>query len=96
MVFLAGEVVVDYALRLKAAYAGRPLWITGYANDVPCYIPSTRVLQEGGYEPEESILYYGQPAKLAASAEERIIQAVRNLIGQADARIYRRGDTAHE
>src|SRR5205823_564957 len=48
---LGGETVVDYALRLKKEYAGeRPVWVTGYANDVMAYIPSLRVLQEGGYE----------------------------------------------
>src|SRR5206468_2485131 len=50
MVFLAGEAVVDYDLRLKTEFDPHRLWITAYANDVPCYIPSKRVLSEGGYE----------------------------------------------
>ena len=47
MVFLAGEVVVDYSLRLKKELG--KIWVTGYANDVMAYIPSLRVLKEGGY-----------------------------------------------
>src|SRR5262249_1060920 len=47
MAFLPGEVVVDYALRLKRELDGLRLWVNAYANDAPCYIPSERVLKEG-------------------------------------------------
>jgi len=87
MVFLAGEVVIDYALRLKAEHPNHRLWLTAYANDVPCYIPSVRVLREGGYEPDTSNLYYGQPNRLAESIEDKIVGAVRALIEAADARV---------
>ena len=49
-VALGGEVVVDYALRLKHELGSRGLWVAAYANDVMAYIPSRRVLAEGGYE----------------------------------------------
>ncbi len=42
MVFLAGEVVVDYALRLKWEIDANRLWVAAYSNDVPCYIASRR------------------------------------------------------
>lgn len=80
MVFLAGEVVVDYSLRLKQELDRSRLWIHAYANDVPCYIPSERVLREGGYEPETSMIYYDQPARLAPGLEDRIVAAVRELL----------------
>ena len=48
MVFLPGEVVVDYSVRLKFRYDRQRTWVNAYANDVPCYIPSERVLREGG------------------------------------------------
>ena len=51
MVFLAGEVVVDYALRLKHEFDPARLWVTGYADYVPCYIPSKRILGEGAGRP---------------------------------------------
>jgi len=50
LIALAGEVVVDYSLRLKAELAGRPVWVAAYCNDVFGYLPSLRVLQEGGYD----------------------------------------------
>ena len=50
-VALGGEVVQDYAIRLKKELpAARTLWVAGYTNDVMAYIPSARVLKEGGYE----------------------------------------------
>jgi hypothetical protein len=80
IVFLAGEVVVDYALRLKWEIDAHRLWVAAYSNDVPCYIASRRVLSEGGYEADSSMIYYGHPAPLAPSAEDLIIQAVHDLL----------------
>jgi hypothetical protein len=57
---LGGEVVVDWALDLKARY-GQKTWITAYANDVMAYIPSERVQKEGGYE-AGAFNVYGLPA----------------------------------
>lgn len=83
MVFLPGEVVVDYALRFKATYDRARLWVCGYSNDVPCYIPSARVLREGGYEGGDSMIYYDQPTRFAGDVEERIAGAVETLVPPA-------------
>ncbi len=80
MVFLAGEVVVDYARRLKSEGDGRRLWVSAYCNDVPCYIASRRLIGEGGYEVDSSMVYYGRPTRLAPEAEDRIIDTVRTLL----------------
>jgi hypothetical protein len=80
LVFLGGEVVVDYARRLAAECDASRLWVVAYSNDVPCYIASKRVLQEGGYEADASMVYYGQPTRLAPEAEDRIIETVRGLL----------------
>jgi hypothetical protein len=82
-VALGGEVVVDYALRLKREVgASGPLWVAGYANDVMAYIPSARVLREGGYEADSSMIYYGQPGRWAPAIEELIVGKVRALVRQ--------------
>jgi hypothetical protein len=80
MVFLPGEVVVDYALRLRREFDGRRLWVVAYAGDVPCYIPSERVLREGGYEGGGAMVYYGFPARLKPGVEDRILSAVHALL----------------
>jgi hypothetical protein len=80
-VALGGEVVVDYSLRLQKELGGdRPLWVTAYANDVMAYIPSARVLKEGGYEGDTSMIYYGMPTKWGPPIEEKIVDKVRELV----------------
>jgi hypothetical protein len=80
MVFLGGEVVSEYALRLKREMNGPQLWVNAYSNDVSFYVASRRMIPEGGYEVEGSMVYYGQPAPLAAGTEDQIISAVRELL----------------
>jgi neutral ceramidase len=77
---LGGEVVVDYATRLKWAFPEENLIVAGYSHDVMCYIPSRRVLREGGYEAVESMIYYGQPGPFAESVEEKIVSAARRVM----------------
>jgi neutral ceramidase len=78
LVTLAGEVVVDYGLALKRELDG-PLWVAAYAHDVPGYIPSERVLREGGYEADFSTVYYNLPGPFAPGLEDRIVSTVRTL-----------------
>jgi neutral ceramidase len=76
LVVLGGEVTVDYDLRIKREYRGEPTVAVGYSNDVMCYIPSRRVLKEGGYEANDSMVYYGQSGPFAEDVEDRIVAAV--------------------
>ncbi len=80
MVFLGGEVVTDYALRLKNELGKDRLWVVGYSNEVPCYIPSKRHLKMGGYESHASMYYYDKPAPFRESVEDQIITTVHDLI----------------
>ena len=80
MVFLGGEVVAEYALRLKRELGVSRLWVNAYANHVPCYIPSRQVLKEGGYEAEAAMDYYGWPTRLAEDTEDRIVRTVHDLL----------------
>lgn len=76
IIALSGEVVIDYQLRIKQEFAGRPLMVCGYSNEVMCYIPSRRVLKEGGYEPSDSMIYYGMPGSFQETVEEQVMGAV--------------------
>ena len=76
MVFLSGEVVVDYALRLKRELDSGRLWTNGYSNGVSGYIPSERILGEGGYEGGGAMVYFDRPTRFAAGLEQPIIDAV--------------------
>jgi neutral ceramidase len=84
MVFLPGEVVVDYSLRLKREYNASRLWVNAYANDVPCYIPSKRIWREGGYEGGDAMIYFDRPTRFQEGVEDLIIAAVRELLPASD------------
>ena len=79
-VFLGGEVVVDYALRLKTELDAKTTWVAAYANDGMAYIPSERVLREGGYEGASAMIYYGRPSPWAPGIEQRIVDEVHRQV----------------
>lgn len=80
-IFLGGEVVVDYALRFKQEFGGST-WVAGYSNDVMAYIPSARVLREGGYEGGSAMVYYGLPTPWAAGIEQAIAAEVAGAVNE--------------
>jgi len=76
IVALAGEVVVDYSLKIKEIYSGEDMFVAGYCTEVPCYIPSARILKEGGYEAVTSMIYYGMPGPFSENVEKTILKTV--------------------
>jgi hypothetical protein len=80
MVFLGGEVVADYGLRLKRELDAPRLWVNAYSNDVSFYVASRRLIPEGGYEVSGSMVYYGQPSSLAEGTEDLIVRTVHELL----------------
>ena len=77
LVALASEVVVDYSLRLKLELTrgnGPAVWVAGYSNVYAGYIPSRRVLVEGGYE--------AASRPWDVSLEKRIVSKVHDLVGR--------------
>lgn len=83
MVFLAGEVLAGYSLRLKEEADGDRLWVTAYANGVPCYIATARAINRGGYEVDGSMHYYVRPSRLDPSVEDRIINTIKRMLPEA-------------
>jgi len=77
---MGGEVVVDYATRFKRLFAADHPWLIGYAFEVPCYIPSARIIKEGGYEAESSLIYYGLYGPFRCRVEELLIQKMSELV----------------
>jgi hypothetical protein len=82
LITLGGEPVVDYSLKFKREF-GSGIWVAGYCNDVMTYIPSLRVLKEGGYEGGGAMVPYGVPAsRWADDVEDAISAAVERLVGK--------------
>ena len=87
MVALPGETVVDYSLRLKAElsdeHSSSAIWVAGYSNNVFAYIPSRRVLLEGGYEAGGAMRYMTtvlQHGPFREDVEEILISAIHELM----------------
>jgi neutral ceramidase len=81
LVGLSGEVVVDYVALLEKALGPLRLWTAAYCNDVFGYLPSARVLAEGGYETRG--LYTGGIGSFDASAQDVLVRKVRELAAKA-------------
>ena len=80
LVALPGEVVVDYRYAIEKAIGPLNLWVVAYANDYYGYLPSPRVLEEGGYETRG--LFSGE-GWFSAATSEALIAAVRRLAAEA-------------
>lgn len=81
-IFLGGEVVVEYSLRFQRNLGTSTTWVSAYCNDVMAYIPSLKVLKEGGYEGATSMIYYGLPGPWSEDVEEQIVEGVKNLLSR--------------
>lgn len=75
LIAIGGETCVDYSLRLKRELAGSAVWVAGYSNDVFTYLPSARVLAEGGYEAGGASVWDTITGPFTPTCEERVISA---------------------
>jgi hypothetical protein len=80
LIALSGEVVADYSSRLKRELPDERLWNAAYCNDIFAYVPSMRILTEGGYEADASIIYYGLPTRFAPQIEDALVNKVLELV----------------
>ncbi|MDA9922219.1 hypothetical protein OAK44_01705 [bacterium] len=79
LLFLSGEVCVDYQLWLRHEF-GSNVQLIAYSNDIPCYIVSNRVLEKGGYEGGNSMFYYGYLSPFSLESEGIIKKAVSEIL----------------
>jgi hypothetical protein len=85
LVALSGEIVVDYVRLLEDALGQGHLWIAAYCHDVYGYLPSARVLRQGGYETRG--LYSGGIGLFAPEAEGQLIASIKELAAKAGRRV---------
>jgi len=79
VVAISGEAVVDYALAIKRKY-GDGTWVAGCTDSVFGYLPSLRVLREGGYEGGDAMLYYGRPGPFTDTVETTVMAGIDALM----------------
>ena len=76
MVFLPGEVVVDYSLRLKRNSTARGCGSTPMRTMRRATSRRERVLKEGGYEGGDAMIYYDHPRRFWPGLEQQIVDVV--------------------
>jgi putative heme-binding domain-containing protein len=81
LVGLPGEAVVDYVPVVEQSIGPLRLWIAAYCNDVFGYLPSDRILREGGYEARGVI--YGDAGFFAPATQDVVARTVRTLAERA-------------
>ena len=81
VVNMGGEAVVEYAHALKRIF-GQDIFVLSYSNDLMAYIPSVKILEEGGYEGYVSQQVYGLPNTWKPAIESMIIQEIIQLAEQ--------------
>ena len=80
MVQLPDEVVSGYAHDIADAVGPLRLWVAAYCNQVTGYIPTRRILSEGGYE---SRGLYDGVGWFAPGVEDTLTTAARDLAAKA-------------
>ena len=86
LVAMGGEPTIAYAIGIKQKL-GSGTFVLGYSNNVMGYIPSVKIIEEGGYEGESSQWAYGLPSKWKSDIEEKIYLEIEKLAKQVDAEI---------
>ena len=78
MMMLGGEVVIEYAIQLKDIF-GQDTFVLGYSNDVMAYIPSSTIINKGGYEGASSVMTTDLPSTWASDIEITILSQMVQL-----------------
>ncbi len=78
LVALEGEAVAGYGALMERFYGGGVTFPLGYSNGEGLYLPTSAMLDEGGYE-VESFWEYGFPARLAKGFEGILTDALETL-----------------
>lgn len=75
------EITVEYGLWLRKRFPRHRVIPVGYVNGCLGYLCPARYVDEGGYEVEESYLYFGLPAPFSREVEERVKRGIAALPG---------------
>ena len=81
---LSGEVVADYVPLIEKAVGPLQLWISAYCNDYFGYVPTARMLEEGGYE---TLGLFRANGIFTPETETVLVNTVRNLSARAGRRL---------
>ncbi len=81
MVFLGGEVCSDTKRVIRKAFPNKNILVTAY-NDSTAYIPSDKIIAEGGYEAEGSVTEYTLKGRFVPGIDEMMIKIISEAFNQ--------------
>jgi hypothetical protein len=76
-----GEVVVEYGLRIRERSGGSVLPM-GYANGMTGYIPTARIIAEGGYEAGDAAPWFFLPGPFTPEVESVVDGAITTILAR--------------
>lgn len=79
---LEGEVCADWGPLARSLVATNQAMTIGYANEVSCYIPTARIVQEGGYEGDYSHKVYLLPSRFDPQIEVELTALIRRAVSE--------------
>jgi len=79
LIVMGGEICCDYGHFVKRLDPSICMIPVGYANGMTGYIPTARMIKEGGYEPDTSCPFFGLPAPFEPEVEEILHKAIRTI-----------------
>ncbi|MBM3333963.1 neutral/alkaline non-lysosomal ceramidase N-terminal domain-containing protein [Candidatus Sumerlaeota bacterium] len=82
IVALEGEVCSDWGGITRAMAKTKHAMVIAYANNCPGYIPTARIIREGGYEGDTSHMAYFLPAPFDPRMETELRRLVEKAIGR--------------
>ena len=86
LIALEGEVCSEWGPICRSMATTEHAMTVGYANEVSCYIPTARIIREGGYEGDTSHRAYLLPAPFEPTMEEELTALVRQAVRRLDRR----------
>ena len=85
LVAISGEVVSDYVPLVAEAIGAERLWVAGYSNQVFGYLPSAKVVEEGGYETLG--LVSAHIGWFSADAQDVLLAKIRDMSREAERKL---------
>jgi len=79
LLFMNGEMVVSYGLFVKECSNGSTIPVA-YTNGIIGYVTTAKQLEEGGYEPIDSVFYYGLPSPYDSQVESIVLNKIKETI----------------
>lgn len=86
IVALEGEVCSDWGAIARSLPATKHAMAIGYANEVSSYIPTARIIQEGGYEGDQSHRVYLLPGRFDPKMEVELTALIRRAVAHVAGR----------